>query len=345
MEWFREWNYGFFRDKDHSHGVKAGEDWRASVVSGAGTGPGDDVSLQPAVRKLALVRGRSGDRGEGGQDGDSDPAGASTEEPAARSTASPCRCCCRTAQAIQVSSARNPTPEQLAEVKSGLHASSGEAELAGAAAIWDASRPPYPGLPAFQEQQAPVFFGQDAGDRERVRTADEPGPACAGVSAAAGGVGLWQVVAGAGGGGAAAAGGAAIGAGWCWRRSARAVSPSRACRTAWRTLAASAPPADPLRAACSGSCKRQRAAAGAAGDRSVRGAAARWCERRRAAQRRGAVSGLPGEPASRTGGGVGGAGDDAHRFSGAPAEPLAGAHGAWPNNTRWSRSARKTSAS
>jgi hypothetical protein len=22
--WFQEWNYGYFRDKDHSHGVKAG---------------------------------------------------------------------------------------------------------------------------------------------------------------------------------------------------------------------------------------------------------------------------------------------------------------------------------
>ena len=29
--WFREWNYGFFRDKDHSHGVKAGAPWRAAL--------------------------------------------------------------------------------------------------------------------------------------------------------------------------------------------------------------------------------------------------------------------------------------------------------------------------
>jgi hypothetical protein len=31
--WFSEWNYGYFRDKDHSHGVKAGDDWRSTLYA------------------------------------------------------------------------------------------------------------------------------------------------------------------------------------------------------------------------------------------------------------------------------------------------------------------------
>ena len=29
--WFQEWNYGYFRDTDHSHGIKAGEEWRPAL--------------------------------------------------------------------------------------------------------------------------------------------------------------------------------------------------------------------------------------------------------------------------------------------------------------------------
>jgi hypothetical protein len=35
-EWFREWEYGFFCDKDHSHGVRAGDTWRRSIYSELG---------------------------------------------------------------------------------------------------------------------------------------------------------------------------------------------------------------------------------------------------------------------------------------------------------------------
>lgn len=35
-EWFREWSYGYFRDQDHSHGIKASADWRASLVQHLG---------------------------------------------------------------------------------------------------------------------------------------------------------------------------------------------------------------------------------------------------------------------------------------------------------------------
>ncbi|MFM7512072.1 MAG: toll/interleukin-1 receptor domain-containing protein, partial [Cyanobium sp.] len=30
-EGFREWGYGYFRDKDHSQGIKAGEEWRQTL--------------------------------------------------------------------------------------------------------------------------------------------------------------------------------------------------------------------------------------------------------------------------------------------------------------------------
>ena len=35
-EWCREWNYGYFRDKDHSHGIKAGEEWRPALYRALG---------------------------------------------------------------------------------------------------------------------------------------------------------------------------------------------------------------------------------------------------------------------------------------------------------------------
>ncbi len=34
--WFQEWNYGYFRDKDHSHGIKAGEEWRPTLYRSLG---------------------------------------------------------------------------------------------------------------------------------------------------------------------------------------------------------------------------------------------------------------------------------------------------------------------
>ena len=33
VAWFREWEYGYFRDKDHSHGVNAGDDWRQTLYA------------------------------------------------------------------------------------------------------------------------------------------------------------------------------------------------------------------------------------------------------------------------------------------------------------------------
>ena len=44
-----------------------------SPLQAFGPDPGHGVPVQTAVRKFALVRGRSGDRGEGGQNRDPDP--------------------------------------------------------------------------------------------------------------------------------------------------------------------------------------------------------------------------------------------------------------------------------
>jgi hypothetical protein len=67
----------------------------------------------------------------------------------------------QTRQAIQVADALNPSAEQLAEVEQRLqdvlNASLKWRELQE----WDPNQSPYPGLPAFEAHQAPVFFGRD----------------------------------------------------------------------------------------------------------------------------------------------------------------------------------------
>lgn len=35
-KWFQAWNYGYFRDKDYSHGVQAGDDCRQTLYSELG---------------------------------------------------------------------------------------------------------------------------------------------------------------------------------------------------------------------------------------------------------------------------------------------------------------------
>jgi formylglycine-generating enzyme required for sulfatase activity len=70
-------------------------------------------------------------------------------------------------QAIRVIPASAPTAEQLAEVKTLLRRTLEEKLNWRALQSWDSSLAPYPGLPAFEASQAPVFFGRD-GDIERV---------------------------------------------------------------------------------------------------------------------------------------------------------------------------------
>jgi predicted AAA+ superfamily ATPase len=64
-------------------------------------------------------------------------------------------------QAIQVPDAVNPSPERLTEVRQRLRQTLQRKLKWRDLQTWDATLPPYPGLPAFEERQAPVFFGRD----------------------------------------------------------------------------------------------------------------------------------------------------------------------------------------
>jgi hypothetical protein len=55
----------------------------------------------------------------------------------------------------------NPSPERLAEVRQRLRQTLQRKLKWRDLQTWDATLAPYPGLPAFEERQAPVFFGRD----------------------------------------------------------------------------------------------------------------------------------------------------------------------------------------
>ena len=148
--WFQEWNYGYFRDRHPGQGVKAGDDWRASLnrhLSRAQVvislcSPSYELSSW-CMWELAAAeeRGKWVIPIQLGQQ----------EVPSLLGHR----------QVIRVANARQPTASQLAEVKE---------RLAGVLRVqldwrmlqpWDPSRSPYPGLLAFEAEQAPVFFGQD----------------------------------------------------------------------------------------------------------------------------------------------------------------------------------------
>ncbi len=156
-QWFKEWDYRFFRDKNHRDGVKAGEDWRATLYA----------ELDDATAMVCLCS----------QQYDSSPwcvgevaiavEKGKTVIPIQLVTTAdelkkePLPLLLQTRQAIKVAGAKDPSPEQLAEVKQRLQATLREKLNWRDLQHWDRSLAPYPGLPAFEEQQAPVFFGRD----------------------------------------------------------------------------------------------------------------------------------------------------------------------------------------
>ena len=157
-EWFREWDYGYFRDQDHSHGVKAGDDWRQTLYRELGL-----------ARALVCVCSRQfeGSPWCVGEVAIAVEKGktvipiqlAETEE---ELQSQPLPLLLQGHQAIKVAGAANPSPERLAEVKQRLRQTlQGKLNWRDLQS-WDGSLPPYPGLPAFAERQAPVFFGRDA---------------------------------------------------------------------------------------------------------------------------------------------------------------------------------------
>jgi len=163
-EWCGEWRYGFFRDKAHSHGIKAGADWRARLYH--------QLGLAQALISLCSKHYESspwcvGEVAIAVKDGKTvipihlaDTAEALKERPLPLLL--------QDRQAIQVISASAPTEAQLAEVKFRLRQALEEKLNWRALQPWDGDKPPYPGLPAFEAEQAPVFFGRD-GAIEQVR--------------------------------------------------------------------------------------------------------------------------------------------------------------------------------
>ena len=148
--WFQEWNYGYFRDKHPGQGVKAGDDWRASLnrhlsraqVVMSLCSPSYELSSW-CMYELAAAeeRGKWVIPIQLGQQ----------EVPSLLGHR----------QVIRVANARQPTASQLAEVKERLARVLREQLDWRMLQPWDSSRSPYPGLLAFEAEQAPVFFGQD----------------------------------------------------------------------------------------------------------------------------------------------------------------------------------------
>lgn len=166
--WFREWNYGFFRDKDHSDGVKAGAPWRAALHRELGLAQALVCLCSQQYESSPWCVGELAIAVEKGKTVIPIQLLESQEEPAAAGCNSEILpLLLEDRQVIRVVQASNPTLQQLEEVKTRLHASLAEKLNWRARQRWDASQVPYPGLLAFQETQAPVFFGQD-GAIERV---------------------------------------------------------------------------------------------------------------------------------------------------------------------------------
>jgi len=160
--WFQEWNYGYFRDKDHSHGIKAGEEWRPALYRSLGLAQAmvclcsqqyegspwcvGEVAIAVKDGKimipLHLLRPQDAPEGE--------------------RKSHPLPSMLQTRQAIQVADALSPSAEQLAEAKQRLRDVLNKSLKWRELQEWDPNQSPYPGLPAFEAHQAPVFFGRDA---------------------------------------------------------------------------------------------------------------------------------------------------------------------------------------
>jgi formylglycine-generating enzyme required for sulfatase activity len=156
-EWFQEWKYGYFRDKDHSHGVKAGDDWRQTLYR--------ELDEARAMVCLCSKQYESspwcvGEVAIAVKDGKT-VIPIQLAKTAEELKSEPLPLLLQANQAIQVPEAVNPSPELLAEVRQRLRQTLQRKLKWRDLQTWDATLAPYPGLPAFEEWQAPVFFGRD----------------------------------------------------------------------------------------------------------------------------------------------------------------------------------------
>lgn len=156
-EWFKQWGYGYFRDKDHSHGIKAGDEWRQTLFRELGDARAM-VSL--CSKQYESSPWCVGEVAIAVKDGKTViPIQLAKEAEALK--LEPLPLLLQTKQAIKVADAANPSPEQMVEVKQRLQATLQEKLSWRDLQHWDRKLAPYPGLPAFEENQAPVFFGRD----------------------------------------------------------------------------------------------------------------------------------------------------------------------------------------
>ena len=176
VRWFNEWSYGFFRDNNHSNGIKVGAEWRqalrrelrlAQVLVCLYSHEYDSSPWCVSELAIALEKGKTvipilllekpEDRLPAAADETPQEELKQKHDDKLRSF----QLLLGDRQALEVPRASNPTPEQLEAVKNQLRASLAQALNWRALQDWDASQPPYPGLPAFTEKLAPVFFGRD----------------------------------------------------------------------------------------------------------------------------------------------------------------------------------------
>jgi hypothetical protein len=176
VQWFNEWSYGFFRDNNHSNGIKVGAEWRqvlrrelrlAQVLVCLYSDAYDSSPWCVSELAIALEKGKTVipilllQKPE-----DRSPAAAAETLHEERKQKHDDKLrgfqlLLGDRQAIEVPQPSNPSSERLQAVKDRLRASLDQALNWRALQQWDASQSPYPGLPAFTEELAPVFFGRD----------------------------------------------------------------------------------------------------------------------------------------------------------------------------------------
>jgi formylglycine-generating enzyme required for sulfatase activity len=155
--WFQEWNYGYFRDKDHSQGIKAGEEWRPALYRSLGLAQAMVCLCSKQYEGSPWCVGEVAIAVKEGKT--VIPIQLLNADEEAQSQPLPSML--QTRQAIRVPDALHPSAEQLEEVRHRLRTVLNESLKWRDLQTWDATLPPYPGLPAFEAEQAPVFFGRD----------------------------------------------------------------------------------------------------------------------------------------------------------------------------------------
>ncbi len=149
-EWCSEWGYGFFRDRHPGQGVKPGDDWRASLNRHLSRAQVVISLCSPSYELSSWCMWELAAAEERGKWVIPIQL-AQQEVPSLLGHR----------QVIRVANARQPTSSELAEVKERLARVLREQLDWRMLQPWDPSRTPYPGLLAFEAEQAPVFFGQD----------------------------------------------------------------------------------------------------------------------------------------------------------------------------------------